>query len=1082
MMRSYKRLLTTALLLVLLCGSATANLPAAGAAANAAPASAPSQQTVPGATCEAPRWCVAPAPNETRLESVTVAGPNEVWAINSTSSGSTNAYALQWNGTSWQTYAVPSPGQFPRLYSIAAASDTDNRLWAVGHRTRNSGENCNECPLITRRNGTSWQARTNIGLAYPKDQDAIYAYHRLYSVAPVSSDEAWAFGRYEYSTPPNQYELQEPFIEHCTASGCEGLPVTRTLNAEPMWSAGGNATLLGGTVVGNPNGTQTVWAVGYTTGSRYDPVMQKPLLLRYQGGRWSSVPLTDTLLVGHLNSIDAYAWNDIWAVGAYRSQTAGGVLILHYDGVRWRHIINVPQPPSGVGNLMGVYVTKERDVWAVGQVELPSSADDPNGWDSMPRNFAGPNEYRRPLIMHWYGSSLSAVDEEKWQIVPSDSPTPGSTLLAVAALPYQINGPITSVWAVGSHNTQINPYTRVALVEKIAAPTPPPSTVSYYAVPTGTINLDLHYQRGQEAAQNNELGFVTLFYGNPYNMGTRTSPKYGVQFERNGTLYSANSVADIEVALRRYVDGYFSIVGNGSGPRLTVAVAITNRNLDKSELSGGTYPADFPERYAEVWNGVIRRVQIYANNVAGRTPSALTLAAAYDAEPDFVQDDSSGGFDVTYRWAVSYNNANSDSTIKPPYYMIGSTDGYPCPPGNPIPLPGEQECRGDDWNSDGFYQLAWGIPSAYPVPQIYLPEWSRYWYVIKRYGLTQYPNSLTMRFRGSLPGCFRRQICYPDTGNSHPGYQTGQDWQSLWLMLNADSQTQQSLDWSTTLCDLNDQSCVTQVRTPLKGSATMKPTCYQLNRCKLTAVVLAVIATLLLACSTQVEQPNTESVVFIAQTPVASVLPATATVYDVKAAMELTSMSGQATELSLHLQTSTVLALTPTQFWPTPEPTWTPAPPPTEIVGVIRQTCTIDSFIVCGGWRGLLNGEMYHVYVGAYRSRGMRQYRNVGVLAVKRAGERVNESRAGFYDIPDNFGVATVLEINGVRLTLAQVNPNPMTDALGVVNLLSNGRRIIFDLATRQFLTPDGTPYPAGTLTPPPAGTLTPAPVPTAAP
>lgn len=31
---------------------------------------------------------------------------------------------------------------------------------------------------------------------------------------------------------------------------------------------------------------------------------------------------------------------------------------------------------------------------------------------------------------------------------------------------------------------------------------------------------------------------------------------------------------------------------------------------------------------------------------------------------------------------------------------------------------------------------------------------------------------------------------------------------------------------------------------------------------------------------------------------------------------------------------------------------------------------------------------------------------------------------------------------------------------------LPNGRRIIFDLASRQFLTPDGTPYPAATLTP----------------
>ena len=114
------------------------------------------------------------------------------------------------------------------------------------------------------------------------------------------------------------------------------------------------------------------WAVGMGDGDI--------LIQRWDGTQWSifpapAIPNLSTqanVVNSRLHSIDAFAADDIWAVGTYIDATTdrSRPLAIHYDGVQWNFVptpnrldtFNAPQ----ITALNGVSVISSNDVWAVG--------------------------------------------------------------------------------------------------------------------------------------------------------------------------------------------------------------------------------------------------------------------------------------------------------------------------------------------------------------------------------------------------------------------------------------------------------------------------------------------------------------------------------------------------------------------------------------------------------------------------------------------------------------------------------------------------------------------------------------------
>ncbi len=186
-------------------------------------------------------------------------------------------------------------------------------------------------------------------------------------------------------------------------------------------------------------GTSQAWVVG-----RYDNT--QPLTMRFDGGRWSEVPLP--VPPGQVQLLDVFAGSasDAWAVGYYvgEQDEIGRTLAMHWDGTEWS-ILPSPNPPFMAGQnralLSDVVAVGPADVWAVGSVFVEEAAP------SM-----------STLAMHWDGTS--------WTIVPTadlgDSP---GQLLSVARVPG-----FQTLWAVGSGSSALIEAHRSGTWAQIAAP------------------------------------------------------------------------------------------------------------------------------------------------------------------------------------------------------------------------------------------------------------------------------------------------------------------------------------------------------------------------------------------------------------------------------------------------------------------------------------------------------------------------------------------------------------------------------------------------------------------------------------
>lgn len=167
---------------------------------------------------------------------------------------------------------------------------------------------------------------------------------------------------------------------------------------------------------------------------------------------------------------------------------------------------------------------------------------------------------------------------------------------------------------------------------------------------------------------------------------------------------------------------------------------------------------------------------------------------------------------------------------------------------------------------------------------------------------------------------------------------------------------------------------------------------------------------------------------------------------------------------------ATRLALTPTQPHPiyTPWPTDTlgpPPPAPTQEMGITwcPEPGTGATYVFPDCWRGTVNGQMTSVGVGLKRvpARGKEEGNDPTpiethdlwvVMVYKGSDFGFDDRHPTQYDVPEAIGPVVITQAQDNQLILSQ------SSFYG--EPIANSQFIIFDLATRQFLTAQGKPMP----------------------
>jgi hypothetical protein len=354
-------------------------------------------------TCSLVVWCPVSTPNQSSnnvFYGTAALSNNDAWAVGGYNDGFTGGGLLteHWDGNAWTTAAPASVPGSARFQATSATASND--VWAVGFDSYVGNV---QLTLAQHWNGSSWSTVSTPNVDPSAGQN-------LSAVAAVSTTNIWAVGAYDRGGNHTGDGIDFTLIEHWNSTAWSQV-------TSPNINPGSNFNALFGVAAVSSN---DVWAAGYHTNSIYNDT-PRPLLEHWDGTSWSIPaslpnPGADSILYG----VAAYSANDVWAVGAINPFGTPQPLIIHWDGTSWTVATSLP-PVSG-GQLRGIAITPQHDIWAVGGV---GSA---------------------PLVMHWVGNNNGNINA--WVVFPAAYPNAGGELRAVSSPPVQ-SAP-TRLWGVGS--------------------------------------------------------------------------------------------------------------------------------------------------------------------------------------------------------------------------------------------------------------------------------------------------------------------------------------------------------------------------------------------------------------------------------------------------------------------------------------------------------------------------------------------------------------------------------------------------------------------------------------------------------
>jgi hypothetical protein len=241
-------------------------------------------------------WSIVPSPNPTphlaggypvsnELYSVTVAGPDDVWAVGqSYNIQAGQVLILHWNGRRWANVPVRVPGQYSDLRGVSAVAPDD--VWAVGNRWHHGLQ----VTLVEHWDGNAWTM-------VPSPNDGPFL-QMLMQVDARAAEDVWAVGWHV-----SVFGFSQPYqntILHWDGAAWSVVPSpdVNTQNGY-LWDVVSLAK-------------DDAWAVGfYDTGTALRTVTE-----HWDGEAWSIVPSPNAhTTIDELTGVAATPDGDVWAVG-----------------------------------------------------------------------------------------------------------------------------------------------------------------------------------------------------------------------------------------------------------------------------------------------------------------------------------------------------------------------------------------------------------------------------------------------------------------------------------------------------------------------------------------------------------------------------------------------------------------------------------------------------------------------------------------------------------------------------------------------------------------------------------------------
>jgi hypothetical protein len=335
---------------------------------------------LPGAAAASTGWHVvfqahygAPA-LANGLFDVTASGRAGAWAVGGTDlSNSTPGapVAEQWNGTSWQTAALPS-GLTGDLVAVSAPAPND--AWAVSQLTG----------YALHWNGTSW----SVARTWPEHQLAT----QITDVTAFSPTNVWVFGGPGAFPGIGTWHLIGTTWHHVTGLAT-GVTFVSALSRSDMWAIGDNVApedillhysagtwqQLSSPVLNGLNFTRilalsdtNVWVIG--SPGAFPGIGTWHL----RGTTWHKV----TGLAGAISTASAISRSDMWAIGA--DSVSPDDILLHYNGTTWQQLTGTALAGLQFERILAL---SDTDVWVTAA---------PGG---------GPNQQ----LLHFDGTQWSSV-------------------------------------------------------------------------------------------------------------------------------------------------------------------------------------------------------------------------------------------------------------------------------------------------------------------------------------------------------------------------------------------------------------------------------------------------------------------------------------------------------------------------------------------------------------------------------------------------------------------------------------------------------------------------------------------------
>ncbi|WP_431043665.1 hypothetical protein ACQUSR_18455 [Streptomyces sp. P1-3] len=272
------------------------------------------------------------------------AGTTSAFAAPSTPSG-TSPSGTSARTAGWSESKV-SQGNAPAFASTRPDAHT---TWVAGARMIPRGDTFDFIPTLWERDdrkGSGWkQVRT----------------------APVPQSYDVRFNDVDASSPRNAV-VGGDYAEQA------GGVVTQRWNGTAWKSAIApvpRGTMEAGFLSVDTRAPNDAWGAGWTQVRDADGSRNVGMLQHWDGNRWKAQKLPD-FSEGKggwsLDSVAALAADDVWAVGSTFNESAAKPLLLHYDGTRWSKVA-APDLGAERAGLTAVAAGPDGQVWAVGEAK-----------------------------------------------------------------------------------------------------------------------------------------------------------------------------------------------------------------------------------------------------------------------------------------------------------------------------------------------------------------------------------------------------------------------------------------------------------------------------------------------------------------------------------------------------------------------------------------------------------------------------------------------------------------------------------------------------------------------------------------